>query len=80
MLFPEHYDSRSQDLPEAFHDAGQFYWARPGVWLKQARIFDKSSTIIPIPRWRVQDIDTEEDWRRAEGMAVNLGMDRGSKP
>lgn len=68
MFFPEHYDTRSQDLPEALHDAGQFYWARPRAWIDRATMFDKSSTIVHIPRWRAQDIDTEEDWRRAELM------------
>jgi len=68
MFFSEHYHTRSQDLPEALHDAGQFYWARPQAWLNNTRIFGESSTVIQIPRWRVQDIDTEEDWRRAELM------------
>lgn len=66
MLFPEHYETRSQDFPEVLHDAGQFYWARRDTWLSNAKIFAKTSTVIRIPRWRVQDIDTEEDWRRAE--------------
>ena len=26
LVWPEHRDTRSQDLPETFHDAGQFYW------------------------------------------------------
>ncbi|MGI9204994.1 MAG: pseudaminic acid cytidylyltransferase [Woeseiaceae bacterium] len=65
MLFPEKFGTRSQDLAEVFHDAGQFYWGTPEAWLGLERIFDRHSTIIRIPRWRVQDIDTEEDWRRA---------------
>jgi N-acylneuraminate cytidylyltransferase len=68
MHFPEHYTSRSQDLPEALHDAGQFYWGRPQAWLQQLRIFDAHSTPVHLPRWRVQDIDTPDDWRRAELM------------
>ena len=67
MFFPEYIKSRSQDLPEAFHDAGQFYWGRADAWLN-TQAFDTSSTILPIPRWRVQDIDTLEDWERAEIM------------
>ena len=66
MLFPEHFTSRSQDLPVALHDAGQFYWGRPDAWLAQKQLFDRHSCPIIIPRWRVQDIDTEDDWRRAE--------------
>lgn len=69
MFFPEHFSTRSQDLPMALHDAGQFYWGRPAAWLSGARIFDKHSKPVLIPRWRVQDIDTEEDWVRAEMLA-----------
>jgi pseudaminic acid cytidylyltransferase len=68
MLFPEHSNTRSQDLPEVFHDAAQFYWGRPHAWLQSLQIFDVHSTMIFVPRWRVQDIDTEEDWIRAEAM------------
>lgn len=66
MFFPEHFDARSQDLPNALHDAGQFYWGRPIAWLEGKRIFDRYSKPVVIPRWRVQDIDTLEDWFRAE--------------
>jgi N-acylneuraminate cytidylyltransferase len=66
MFFPEHFGTRSQDLPDAFHDAGQFYWGRPDAWVDHRRIFDVHSTVVPIPRWRVQDIDTAEDWERAQ--------------
>lgn len=72
MFFPEHFNTRSQDLPEALHDAGQFYWGRPRAWIDRVRMFDRTSTIVPIPRWRVQDIDTEEDWTRAEAMSQYL--------
>jgi len=72
MPFPEHFDARSQDIPEVLHDAGQFYWGLPQAWLNDVKIFDKASTIVKIPRWRVQDIDTEEDWVRAELMAKYL--------
>jgi len=66
MFFPENYSMRSQDLPEALHDAGLFYWGRPAAWLEGKNIFDHNSAPIIIPRWRVQDIDNEEDWIRAE--------------
>ena len=72
MMQPEYFDSRSQDLPEAMHDAAQFYWGRTNSWLSRARIFDSHSTVVRIPRWRAQDIDTEEDWLRAEIMAGEL--------
>lgn len=66
MFFPEHFSTRSQDLPQALHDAGQFYWGRPSAWIAGKRVFDRYSIPIIIPRWRVQDIDTQEDWERAE--------------
>jgi N-acylneuraminate cytidylyltransferase len=69
MFFPEYFSSRSQDLPLAFHDAAQFYWGRPKAWLEGLKIFDLHSLPILIPRWRVQDIDTIDDWARAEMLA-----------
>ena len=68
MFYPEHFATRSQDLPEAWHDAGQFYWGRPGAWLAGDQFFSPWSTIVPLPRWRVQDIDTPDDWDRAEAL------------
>lgn len=69
MFYPEHFATRSQDLPVALHDAGQFYWGRPLAWIEGRRIFDHRSKPVVIPRWRVQDIDTLEDWKRAEIVA-----------
>lgn len=72
MFYPEFFDTRSQDLPEALHDAGQFYWGKPSAWLDGKRIFDQHSTALIIPRFRVQDIDTDADWIRAELMAKSM--------
>ena len=66
MFFPEHWEMRSQDLPVALHDAAQFYWGRPEAWMNNLQIFDQHSCPVQIPSWRVQDVDTPEDWRRAE--------------
>lgn len=66
MFFPEHFSTRSQDLPTALHDAGQFYWGYPSAWMTGKRIFDRLSVPVIIPRWRVQDIDNQDDWMRAE--------------
>jgi len=74
MFHPEHFNTRSQDLEEAFHDAGQFYWGRPEAWLNKSADIGEHSTVIRIPRWRVQDIDTEEDWVRAESIAAYMGL------
>lgn len=66
MFYPEYRSTRSQDLEEAFHDAGQFYWGRTSAWSLDLPIFAKNSAVIQLPSWRVQDIDDEEDWVRAE--------------
>lgn len=66
MLWPESFACRSQDLPVVFHDAAQFYWGLPEAWNSLERIFDRMSTCVEIPGWRGVDIDTEEDWIRAE--------------
>jgi pseudaminic acid cytidylyltransferase len=66
MMWPEHRQTRSQDLEPAFHDAGQFYFGRRDAWLQQRPIFSPESRMLVVPHYRVQDIDTEEDWARAE--------------
>lgn len=68
MFSPEHFHTRSQDLAEAFHDAGQFYWGTVDAWLQGKMIFGESSVPVLLPRHRVQDIDTPDDWKRAELM------------
>jgi N-acylneuraminate cytidylyltransferase len=78
MFFPEHFTTRSQDLPVALHDAGQFYWGRPESWLEGVRVFGPRSYPIEIPRWRVHDLDTPEDWIRAELVHRALFPDAGS--
>jgi pseudaminic acid cytidylyltransferase len=65
-LFAESIGRRSQDLDEVFHDAGQFYWGRPAAFAQQRPIFGAHSRPHFVPRHRVQDIDTAEDWARAE--------------
>lgn len=66
MFHPEHFNTRSQDLEEAWHDAGQFYWGRAEAWLTGRPIFSLAAAAVPLPRHHVQDIDTAEDWERAE--------------
>lgn len=66
MFHPEHLNTRSQDLEQAFHDAGQFYWGRASAWLEGRPIFSAAAAPVILPRHRVQDIDTPEDWERAE--------------
>lgn len=67
MFTPEHYMSRSQDLKEAYQDAGQFYWEKK-FKISHEIMFGKDSIPVILPRHLVQDIDTLEDWIRAEFM------------
>jgi pseudaminic acid cytidylyltransferase len=71
MFHPENYYKRSQDLEEAYQDAGQFYWQKRGVKSEEL-LFGKDSIAITLPRHLVQDIDTLEDWKRAEAMFKTL--------
>jgi pseudaminic acid cytidylyltransferase len=72
MFQPEHFRTRSQDLVEAWHDAGQFYWGNSDAWLAQIPLFTEDAVAVTIPRNRVQDIDTPEDWERAELMLKSI--------
>lgn len=71
-LYPQFRDTRSQDLPEAFQDAGQFYWGRREAWLRGDVLFSPKSLPVVLPRHLVQDIDTPEDWKRAEYLYAAL--------
>ncbi|CAG21087.1 pseudaminic acid cytidylyltransferase [Photobacterium profundum] len=66
MFMPEHMNTRSQDLEEAYHDAGQFYWGTADAFLTGLPIFSNRSFAVLLPRNEVQDIDTPEDWKNAE--------------
>ncbi|RKT45231.1 pseudaminic acid cytidylyltransferase [Thiocapsa rosea] len=77
MFNPERFNTRSQDLEEAFHDAGQFYWGRATAWLAAKPLFSHDAVPVLLPSHRVQDIDTEEDWVRAELMFKVINQSRG---
>jgi len=68
MFQADQFTQRSQDLEEAFHDAGQFYWGSPEAFRALKPIFSEISSPYLLPRHLVQDIDTAEDWLRAELM------------
>ena len=76
MLWPEHENSRSNDLSEAYHDAGQFYWGNTKRFLTEKKLFSSNSVPVILPRYLVQDIDTPEDWETAEKMYSVLRMDK----
>lgn len=71
-LYPEFRQTRSQDLPEAFQDAGQFYWGRSEAWLRGEVLYSSASLPVILPRHLVQDIDTLQDWKRAEYLYAAL--------
>ena len=66
MRFPEHETSRTQDLPPAYQDAGQFYWGKKTSWLSALPLFTSKSTIFELPRECAVDVDSLEDWHLAE--------------
>lgn len=68
MIRPEFRETRSQDLPEVCHDAGQFYWATRNFLRSTKGFMDGDAVGVALPRHRVQDIDLPEDWLRAEAM------------
>lgn len=78
MFTPEFYSARSQDLEEAYQDAGQFYWANREKQLANINnvIFSEASIPIVLPRFLVQDIDTLEDWKQAELMYRALKIEK----
>lgn len=79
MFQPEHFNTRSQDLEDAWHDAGQFYWGHSSAWLAQQPLFTDAAAPVPMPRYRVQDIDTPEDWERAEWLLKSMNLSNKEK-
>jgi len=73
MLFPDYAKTRTQDLPEAFHDAGMFYWGRRDAFVSRAPMFNPASRPHVMPRQRALDIDTPQDWDFAEAL-FELGL------
>ena len=65
MIFSNLYSKRSQDLPEIYNDAAQFYWAKTNTWLKSNKIFTNKSTFIEMSGKNVIDIDEPKDFKKA---------------
>lgn len=57
--------TRTQDLEKSYHDAGQFYWGKASAWLEQKKMHT-AGLGMPVPNWRIIDIDSYDDWKRAE--------------
>ena len=66
MFHPEHMSTRSQDLEPAYHDAGQFYWAKTSSFLEQKTLYARNAVPLVLDDMQAHDIDSEEDWRIAE--------------
>lgn len=80
MFWPEHELTRSNDLPAAYHDAGQFYWLDCEIFRKTGRMYGSDALPVLLPRYLVQDIDTPEDWQTAEYMFMALQQEeRGGR-
>ena len=66
-IFKSNIKKGSQHLRKIMCDAAQFYWAHKNTWRKdKISIFSTQSSVITIPSIRYHDIDTPEDWARAE--------------
>jgi len=76
-FFPEATSARSQDLKPAYDDAGQFYWGHRDAWVAEAPIHPNGYGFV-MPEWRAVDIDTPDDWRRAELMHLALSRQGGA--
>lgn len=72
MINPKNYKKRSQDFEETLHDAGQFYWGSLKTWLSELKLLSSRTISLPLPRYRVQDIDTQEDWIHAERLFKSM--------
>ena len=66
LIYPKKIEKNTQNFEDVYHDAGQFYWGKKESWLKKSKIIGPRSKMIPIPRWRTQDIDTMNDWHKAK--------------
>jgi pseudaminic acid cytidylyltransferase len=65
--------TRTQDLEKSYHDAGQFYWGVASAWLEYRKMHTDGIG-MPIPNWRVVDIDSEDDWMRATIIFKSLNL------
>ena len=74
FIYPEHELTRTQNLEEAFHDSGQFYWGKSYSWSNE-KMMHTDGIGVHIKSWKVVDIDTEEDWEKAELLKKALALD-----
>ena len=72
---PQYIVSRSQDLEKQYHDAGQFSLSKVDTFVEKKGIICDGVFPLIVSELRVQDIDTEIDWKIAE-MKYKLMEDR----
>ena len=72
VCFKNKFKKKINENLEFFYDAGQFYWGTDKSWMLNKSIYTKNSNFILIPKWRYCDIDTLEDWKRAENLVKIL--------
>ena len=65
FLHPEYLSARSQDLPNTYHDAAQFYSGKKSAWMESESVFINAIGYL-LDSSKIQDIDDEEDLRKAE--------------
>jgi N-acylneuraminate cytidylyltransferase len=65
MVSPEFASTRTQDLPERWHDAGAFVWGSALAWSQSEPVLTRAHG-FPLSHSQTVDLDTEEDWVRAE--------------
>lgn len=64
--YPQYAKSRSQDLPDIFHDCGQFYIYQCSEYIKHSDLVIPKMIPYITNECEVQDIDNESDWELAE--------------
>lgn len=67
LVHPEFAQTRTQDLPKRWHDAGVFIWGRCGAWARSEPVLSRAHG-FELPYSQVIDLDTEDDWSRAESI------------
>jgi len=79
MFQPQNFAVRSQDLTEAFHDAGQFYFCRSNTVRQSLNFGNFQWKLQKLRRNKVVDIDTLEDFELAESKMRLLGFEDSDK-
>jgi pseudaminic acid cytidylyltransferase len=66
MYNPEHLTTRSQDLEQSYHDAGQFYFFKVNNLMFKKKLLTDLTGYIELSEFEAQDIDNLVDWDLAE--------------